>query len=232
MDWFVVAVSIFVLWIASIFRILMISFFPSSISHFNYGDTQLKKAFLLVIAHPDDESMFYTPTINYLTSRGHDIHVLCLSTGNADGMGNIRKDELYKACGTLTVPLTQVTILDHPELQVITFDSFGVSGHCNHRDVNYGVRKFLLDYPQSSIEAWELMSTNIFRKYSGPLDIWVSSYMAWHHSNNRLFFVINEHPFRSFCAMAQHKSQWVWFRKLFVSFSSYTYVNTLQRIET
>ncbi|XP_074307157.1 uncharacterized protein LOC141642281 isoform X4 [Silene latifolia] len=217
MDWFVVAVSIFVLWIASIFRILMISFFPSSISHFNYGDTQLKKAFLLVIAHPDDESMFYTPTINYLTSRGHDIHVLCLSTGNADGMGNIRKDELYKACGTLTV---------------ITFDSFGVSGHCNHRDVNYGVRKFLLDYPQSSIEAWELMSTNIFRKYSGPLDIWVSSYMAWHHSNNRLFFVINEHPFRSFCAMAQHKSQWVWFRKLFVSFSSYTYVNTLQRIET
>ncbi|KAH9608419.1 hypothetical protein KSS87_021353 [Heliosperma pusillum] len=200
------------------------------------GDTQPKKASLLVIAHPDDESMFFTPTINYLTSRGHDIHILCLSTGNADGMGNIRKDELYKACGTLKVPLTQVTILDHPELQdgfgkvwnhtliaklvgdsiksqgidtVITFDSFGVSGHCNHRDVNYGARKLLLDYPQNSIEAWELMSTNMLRKYSGPLDIWMSSYMAWHHSNTKPFCLINEHPIRSFCAMAQHKSQWV-----------------------
>jgi hypothetical protein len=23
--------------------------------------------------------------------------------------------------------------------QIITFDNYGVSGHCNHRDVHYGV---------------------------------------------------------------------------------------------
>ncbi|KAK9715352.1 hypothetical protein RND81_06G159300 [Saponaria officinalis] len=258
MDWIILVISILVIWVASICKILMLSLFPSSVEHFNNGDVLGRKAFLLVIAHPDDESMFFTPTINYLTSRGHDIHVICLSTGNADGIGKIRKDELYKACGTLKVPLSQVAVVDHPELQdgfgkvwnhtliakfveesikahdidtVITFDSFGVSGHCNHRDVNYGVRKLLLDCPQIGIEAWELISTNILRKYSGPLDIWLSSYMAWHHRDRKPLCLINEHPLRSFRAMAQHESQWVWFRKLFVSFSSYTFVNTLQRIQ-
>ncbi|XP_074280947.1 putative N-acetylglucosaminyl-phosphatidylinositol de-N-acetylase [Silene latifolia] len=85
------------------------------------GDTLRKKVVLLVIAHPDDESMFFAPTINYLTSRGHNVHILCLSMGNADGMGSIRKDELYKACATLKVPLNQVAIVDHPQLQ----DGFG-----------------------------------------------------------------------------------------------------------
>lgn len=114
---------------------------------------------------------------------------------------------------------------------VITFDSYGVSGHCNHRDVYFGVRKFLLDFQQSNIEAWELVSTNILRKYSGPVDIWLSGYMASCKPGGEVLCLINEYPRKSFLAMAQHMSQWVWFRKLFVSFSSYTYVNTLQRIK-
>ncbi|KNA24845.1 hypothetical protein SOVF_011980 isoform A [Spinacia oleracea] len=252
MDWFLIVLSASVLWIASLCKILHVSYFPSK------GDTLHKKAILLVIAHPDDESMFFTPTINYLTSRGHNVHILCLSTGNADGLGNIRKDELYKACAMLKVPLKQVVILDHPELQdgfgkvwnltviakivkdsirsrgintIITFDRYGVSGHCNHRDVYFGIRKLLIDSPQNSIEAWELDSTSILRKYIGPVDIWLSIFMAWCHSSGKSFCLINEHPIKSFQAMAQHTSQWVWFRKLFVCFSSYTYVNTLRRIE-
>ncbi len=46
---------------------------------------------LLVIAHPDDESMFFIPTIvhlrsNGLRSRPIKLHLLCLSAGNAEGM--------------------------------------------------------------------------------------------------------------------------------------------------
>lgn len=49
---------------------------------------------LLVVAHPDDECMFFGPTICGLLQDGADVHLLCLSAG----MHNCQ-------------PLTQVTFL-------------------------------------------------------------------------------------------------------------------------
>ncbi|KAL3324060.1 hypothetical protein AABB24_038306 [Solanum stoloniferum] len=96
-----------------------------------------------------------------------------MSTGNADGIGNVRKEELYLASIMLKVPQKQVKVLDHPDLQdgfgkswnskllskiikeeivncaidlVITFDNYGVSGHCNHHDVHQGVWKTLMSW--------------------------------------------------------------------------------------
>ncbi|KAJ0693278.1 putative N-acetylglucosaminylphosphatidylinositol deacetylase [Helianthus annuus] len=258
MEWFMIFASVAVLWVASLCKILHASFYPYRSSFLNNGAGSLKKRnVLLVIAHPDDESMFFSPTINQLTSRGHNVHILCMSTGNADGMGNVRKEELYRASATLKVPIQQVTVMDHPDFQdgfgkiwntsllpkivekkihdhaidiIITFDNYGVSGHCNHRDVNHGVRRFMLDTSQQEIEAWELVSTNIIRKYSGPVDIWFSLWSAQNSLNGQMHCLLNENPRRSYAAMSQHSSQWVWFRKLFVSFSSYTYVNTLKKI--
>ncbi|KAG2258360.1 hypothetical protein Bca52824_077654 [Brassica carinata] len=175
-----------------------------------YG-TPHEKNVMFVIAHPDDESMFFSPTINYLTANAYKIHILCLSTGNADGIGIIRKDELHQACAVLRVnpvclrrnlcdgfgqvwnhdllsEIIKEEVTNHDIHTIITFDSYGVSGHCNHR----GVVKFLQTNSERNIKAWELVSLN------------------FHYS--------------------QHSSQWVWFRKLFVSFSSYTYTNILQRI--
>lgn len=42
--------------------------------------TKVKEA-LLVIAHPDDECMFFAPTIIGLQERGIKVNILCLSTG-------------------------------------------------------------------------------------------------------------------------------------------------------
>jgi hypothetical protein len=36
---------------------------------------------LLVTAHPDDEAMFFAPTLHKLQQQGTTIHILCLSTG-------------------------------------------------------------------------------------------------------------------------------------------------------
>ncbi|KAF8769288.1 hypothetical protein HU200_006802 [Digitaria exilis] len=80
------------------------------------GDRRSRNV-LLVVAHPDDESMFFAPTILFLKSKGHSIHVLCMSQGNADGLGTTRKEELYHACDSLKIPHEQVKILDHPKLQ-------------------------------------------------------------------------------------------------------------------
>ncbi|XP_058003205.1 probable N-acetylglucosaminyl-phosphatidylinositol de-N-acetylase isoform X2 [Hevea brasiliensis] len=182
MSWLVVVLSLIVLWIASLCKIIHTLRLPSRTFLLSNGGAFCKKNVLLVVAHPDDESMFFSPTISYLISRGHNLHILCLSIGNADGMGNARKHELYKACAVLKVPVQQVNVLDHPELQdgfgqiwdhnllakiikdevssheidvIITFDKYGVSGHCNHCDVHYGVHKLLHENPRS-IEAWEL----------------------------------------------------------------------------
>ncbi|XP_013591872.1 PREDICTED: probable N-acetylglucosaminyl-phosphatidylinositol de-N-acetylase isoform X2 [Brassica oleracea var. oleracea] len=254
MAWLVATLSLIVIWVASIFKVF---FGATSSSKAAVLDDGNKKNVLFVIAHPDDESMFFSPTINYLASSGYNLHMLCFSTGNADGMGSIRKDELHQACAVLRVPLEQLKVLDHPNLQdgfgqvwshdllakvigeevsnhdihtIITFDNYGVSGHCNHRDVHHGVLKFLQTNSERNIKAWELASLNIFRKYSGPIDIWLSIFSSKRNPSKAI--IINEQPWKSYKAMAQHLSQWVWFRKLFVSFSSYTYANTLDRINT
>lgn len=39
------------------------------------------KRVLLVTAHPDDECMFFGPTIFRLCEQGADVHLLCLSNG-------------------------------------------------------------------------------------------------------------------------------------------------------
>ena len=36
---------------------------------------------LLVIAHPDDETMFFTPSIQALKMQGCNVAILCLSIG-------------------------------------------------------------------------------------------------------------------------------------------------------
>ncbi|KAL6579186.1 hypothetical protein OROMI_009402 [Orobanche minor] len=72
--------------------------------------------------------------------------------------------------------------------------------------------------------------TNLIRKYVGPVDIWFSILLARCQGNGRSHCFVSFDPRTSYAAMAQHYSQWVWFRKLFVAFSSYTYVNMLKKI--
>ncbi|KAI3949734.1 hypothetical protein MKX01_040951 [Papaver californicum] len=251
-----IAIALILLWVVSLCKI----FYSSSpkAEFFSKGEAVRKRNILLVVAHPDDESMFFSPAILYLTSQGNNVHILCMSTGNADGKGDIRKEELYQACASLKVGPEQVKILDHPDLQdgfnhiwsqsllaeivkkeiasqgidlLITFDCYGVSGHQNHRDVHHGIQTLLRETPQRSIEAWELVSVGMLRKYSGPVDIWLSLLRTSCYPRQQMCCLINGHPRKSFLAMAQHQSQWIWFRKLFVSFSSYTYVNVLQTID-
>ncbi|KAJ5757472.1 uncharacterized protein N7511_006166 [Penicillium nucicola] len=57
------------------------------------------KRICLIIAHPDDEAMFFAPTVLALTKPelGNHLKILCLSTGDADGLGETRKKELQKS---------------------------------------------------------------------------------------------------------------------------------------
>jgi N-acetylglucosaminylphosphatidylinositol deacetylase len=67
-------------------------------------NARTKTNVLLLVAHPDDESMFFGPTLLSLSKLGgYSIRVICLSTGNADGFGARRKLEMVAACSVLKV---------------------------------------------------------------------------------------------------------------------------------
>ncbi|XP_074198195.1 N-acetylglucosaminyl-phosphatidylinositol de-N-acetylase isoform X3 [Camelus bactrianus] len=122
---------------------------------------------LLVIAHPDDEAMFFAPTILGLARLRHRVSLLCFSAGNYYNQGEIRKKELLQSCEVLGIPPSSVMIIDHrdfpddPGVQwdtqrvadivlqhiednginlVVTFDAGGVSGHRNHAALYAAVR--------------------------------------------------------------------------------------------
>eukprot|EP00246_Nothoceros_aenigmaticus_P012084 TRINITY_DN3581_c0_g1_i3.p1 TRINITY_DN3581_c0_g1~~TRINITY_DN3581_c0_g1_i3.p1 ORF type:complete len:220 (+),score=26.95 TRINITY_DN3581_c0_g1_i3:342-1001(+) len=210
---------------------------------------------------------FFGPTLQSLIALDiYSVRVLCLSTGNADGLGSIRKDEMVSACAVFKVPANNVKILDDANLQdgstqlwklgyiaklvrqevldhnidyVLTFDKHGVSGHPNHIAVCHGVRTFLMEnkvrllsqpFPQhNEVEGWELVSKSILRKYSGPIEVLVAFVERCWCIRERLHVFVSPSASISVGAMKQHTTQWLWFRRLFIIFAAYTYVNTLKR---
>jgi len=50
---------------------------PKSCSHILKKENNV----LLVIAHPDDEIMFFSPILNYFSNIRNLVSILCLSTG-------------------------------------------------------------------------------------------------------------------------------------------------------
>ncbi|RUS15635.1 putative deacetylase LmbE-like domain-containing protein [Endogone sp. FLAS-F59071] len=112
----------------SLFTYILHLFTPSS-------SLIIDSRILVLTAHPDDECMFFAPTLLKLTQKKNrnEVFGLCLSTvfqlvlqhlclsfdsvGNFDGLGHLRKHELTKSYETLGVDSSHVTVLDHPELQ-------------------------------------------------------------------------------------------------------------------
>ena len=114
---------------------------------------------LLVVSHPDDEAMFFAPTLAACAEARLVPTVLCLSNGDAFGQGVTREKELARSCASLGVGADRVRVVHARELSdgmgeawpaeavaaavraevartratsVVTFDKGGASGHPNH----------------------------------------------------------------------------------------------------
>lgn len=82
--------------------------------------TLINKRILLLIAHPDDEAMFFSPTLTWLTrpDLGNTVMLLCLSPGDADGLGHVRKAELVQSALMLGVREREhVVVLEDEKLR-------------------------------------------------------------------------------------------------------------------
>ncbi|CAK7219027.1 N-acetylglucosaminyl-phosphatidylinositol de-N-acetylase [Sporothrix bragantina] len=78
------------------------------------------KRICLLIAHPDDEAMFFAPSVLALTrpETGNHVKILCLSSGNAAGLGETRKRELVKSAMALGLrDEDDVFVVDSPDFQ-------------------------------------------------------------------------------------------------------------------
>ncbi len=162
---------------------------------------------LLVIAHPDDETIFFSPLLILLRHLKYRTHILCLSNGNFDGLGGIREKELIDSAATFGIEETDVRIINNPLLQdnlynywpsfevakeiekymkeicpisVFTFDNYGVSGHKNHISTYYGAKIVYnkLKDTDRYIPFYELESVSLIRRFSGINDLFFTFYAA------------------------------------------------------
>ncbi|CAJ1017906.1 N-acetyl-D-acetylglucosaminylphosphatidylinositol deacetylase [Leishmania guyanensis] len=225
----------------------------------NLAGTSVRSDVLLVLAHPDDEAMFFTPLLHSLRAQRVTVHLLCLSNGNYAGMGKEREKELYASGAFFGVQRRNIRVVDHTDLQdgmgnvwsplvirrevesymqkagnistIVTFDKYGVSGHPNHIAVHNGVRGLKENMPPGLLHL-QLRSRSLLFKYVGLLA--VLPYVLWSSTSaSRTSFVAVIPPasaWESIAAMRKHASQFVWFRYLFVIFSSYTYVNEIEEL--
>lgn len=84
------------------------------------------KSICFLIAHPDDEAMFFAPTVLALTcpDKNNRVTILCLSDGDAEGLGAIRKKELVKSGLILGLRRDDIMITDNPQYAVVPASPF------------------------------------------------------------------------------------------------------------
>jgi LmbE family N-acetylglucosaminyl deacetylase len=124
-----------------------------------------RKMNLLVVAHPDDETIFFGGLVQ--SEKRYPWRLICVTDGNADGRGGARHAELMSAGRTLgikqveqwafpdrfnerldTVALTvkleevrRAAAADGTVAAVYTHSILGDYGHPHHQDVSYAVHK-------------------------------------------------------------------------------------------
>lgn len=142
--------------------------------------------------------MFFAPTILRLnaTQENLEISSLCLSIGNADGLGAIRQREYHASYEVLGVPAERRWIVDHPDLQdnftavwdtevisnvineyvasnkidtILTFDYEGISYHPNHKSLPNGVTRLMQTLHAAdhpTPRLYTLMTVPVYAKYT------------------------------------------------------------------
>ncbi|KAK5888038.1 hypothetical protein CesoFtcFv8_016580 [Champsocephalus esox] len=209
---------------------------------------------LVVTAHPDDECMFFAPTIIRLVELKASVHLLCLSEGNYYNQGAQRKQELLNSCAVLGIPDSRITIIDHKKLpddpkaewsvslvsslivkhmrehsfnMVLTFDGSGVSGHANHTAIHKAV-SYLASTGQVPNDCCllSLVTVGLFRKYISFLELPFS----WLLPCSLRCFLGSQGYRQAKDAMYCHRTQLLWFRYLYVTMSRYMFINTFQMI--
>jgi N-acetylglucosaminylphosphatidylinositol deacetylase len=208
---------------------------------------------LLVIAHPDDEIMFWTPTIKTLLGYNIPMKILCLSNGNYDGLGELREKEFDDVSRALNLSDNQ--ILNIPELQdnitqkwepsivsqqieeflktnqdvktILTFDENGVTKHPNHIScydgVKYYLKTHLAECKKKNLKVFILDSFNFVLQYTSIIPLFNALI------KRQAFYLMSF--FNSYKYMRYYKTQFNLLRKAHVILSGYSYFNSYTKLD-
>jgi len=214
----------------------------------------------LIVAHPDDESFFFVPSLASIVSvmKGSgdcSFSILCLSNGNAENLGKIREDELAKAAKILGIGVDKIEIKDDSRLvdgMKTKWDLEVAESYIKQFIAKHDIRTLITfdDYGVSGhgnhIACYQAVRRLVTLNNSDLI-----GYRLISTNIIRKFFSVFDVPFSvlesslfddvlffhtpnpllSYKAMAAHASQWTLQRRVFVFFSRYTFLNTLKRIK-
>ncbi|KAM0679775.1 hypothetical protein GINT2_001946 [Glugoides intestinalis] len=181
------------------------------------------KNVMLLIAHPDDESMFFSPFLYHTKPNV----IVCLSKGK---QGKIREKEMRRLCERRK---WELVLLDYKDGRswnereiakdvlencinfnirtIVTFDQKGVSGHKNHITCYKAANEIQRRLKDRYITFYYLRTRSIFEKYCFSL--------------RKPCYSLPLNSFFGVESMAYHKSQLVWFRYFYLLFSNYMQFN-------
>lgn len=171
----------------------------AALSHLSalIGGSDSAQRISVLIAHPDDEVMFFSPALASMRQLPNvAFDVLCFSNGNAAGLGETRAAELRESVDLLfrgtehTLRILNYTDGPHelwdttamaraigetetgsaePPSAILTFDSAGVSGHANHIACHEAARRFCTANSGVRLLSLDSHGGNIALKYSGVI---------------------------------------------------------------
>jgi LmbE family N-acetylglucosaminyl deacetylase len=127
-----------------------------------------------IFAHPDDESFGPGGTLALL-SKDHAVYIICVTSGDVGGPGDIREKEIEASAKILGIKkvfllrygdgtlsnniyhnvaddIQQILNLYKPE-KLLTFESKGISGHIDHIAISM-VTTFLFEKLEYAKELW------------------------------------------------------------------------------
>lgn len=140
------------------------------------------KLALIIVAHPDDETLFFSSVPLRLAE---NTWVICVTDGNGDGKGLTRQKELRSACDMLGVQKTQVLgykdqfekrldisslasqlsaivsdakIIAGEKMAIFTHGPIGEYMHPHHQDVCLAVRRSVTDDTALWVPAYNCFS--------------------------------------------------------------------------
>lgn len=199
-----------------------------------------KLTVLFIIAHPDDEAVFFTPTLMSLKKHNIETYVLCMSNGGGEGNdGDIRHHEMLLSAEYANIPSSNVFISNfndgHKESwdttmmikeidsivqsknikHIVTFDEYGVTRHPNHISCHTAVK----EYQTQSVRKHYLETIGFVMNSMGPL-----STLTYVKDGQMSFR--SKHFYNTWKQLSHHRSQYTKLWKTYTFFSRYSLLNT------
>jgi len=220
----------------------------------DFAKRLIGKRVCFVIAHPDDESVFFLPTVKKAVDSNCEVFILCLSDGGFRGRGSKRKGELFDAMSVIGIPVDHITVLSDSSFQdskihfwdaahlrpvikehlklnkadvVITFDLAGASAHPNHCATAYACST-LAQQKETSWDCYLLNSYSQFYSFEILLEIAFEPHVVFS-------------PFGfwwSVQCLRKHQTQWhkhifkyMLLMRLRSVLSNYMYINSFYKVQ-